>query len=185
MSNEFVTVKREVLEQVIEKAEAATKHFNIERIGESTYKDTNTRCELHEAVNKLRAALDQPGVEPQQLKSPCARQCEAQAFKIEIRQLTRLVADYMEIIAKQRVAMKEAHRVLGTLDVSITSRTLGARCGLAEAMELGISAPQPAQQPEADKLLRQALEAMEVQGSEWVILEQNALSAIRKYLGEA
>ena len=47
------------------------------------------------------------------------------------------------------------------------------------------AAPQPAQQPEADKLLRQALEAMEVQGSEWVILERNAIAAIRKYLGEA
>lgn len=102
---------------------------------------------LHAENEALRVALEQQAVEPQQLKSPCARQCEAQAFKIEIRQLTRLVADYMEIIAKQRVAMKEAHRVLGTLDVSITSRTLGARCGLAEAMELGISAPQPAQQP--------------------------------------
>lgn len=47
------------------------------------------------------------------------------------------------------------------------------------------SEPKPAQQPEADKLLRQALEAMEVQGSEWVIMEQNAIAAIRKYFGEA
>ena len=47
------------------------------------------------------------------------------------------------------------------------------------------TAPQPAQQPEAEKLLRQALEAMEVQGSEWVILERNAIAAIRKYFGEA
>lgn len=59
-----VLIDQEAVEQVIEKAEAAIKHFNIERIGESTYKDTNTRCELHEAVNKLRAALEQPGVEP-------------------------------------------------------------------------------------------------------------------------
>lgn len=58
-----VTVSRELLRQVIEKAEATTRHFNIERLGESTYKDTNTRCELHEAVNKLRVALEQPAVE--------------------------------------------------------------------------------------------------------------------------
>lgn len=38
---------------------------------------------------------------------------------------------------------------------------------------------------DADALLRQALEAMEVQGSEWVILERNAIAAIRKYLGES
>lgn len=57
-----VTVSRELLRQVIEKAEATTRHFNIERLGESTYKDTNTRCELHEAVNKLRVALEQPAV---------------------------------------------------------------------------------------------------------------------------
>lgn len=115
--------------------------------------DCNERDELIKAEREierlneeLRFLRERPAQEPQQLKSPCARQCEAQAFKIEIRQLTRLVADYMEIIAKQRVAMKEAHRVLGTLDVSITSRTLGARCGLADAMELRISPPQPAQQ---------------------------------------
>lgn len=59
-----VIVSRELLRQVIEKAEATTRHFNIERLGESTYKDTNTRCELHEAVNKLRVALEQPAVEP-------------------------------------------------------------------------------------------------------------------------
>lgn len=59
-----VTVSRELLRQVIEKAEATTRHFNIERLGESTYKDTNTRCELHEAVNKLRVALEQPSVVP-------------------------------------------------------------------------------------------------------------------------
>lgn len=57
-----VLIDQEAVEQVIEKVEATIRHFNIERIGESTYKDASTRCELHEAVNKLRAALEQPGV---------------------------------------------------------------------------------------------------------------------------
>lgn len=128
MTNDQIIVSRELLRQAL----GALEQQNV--IGFSG------------TVSALRTLLDAPAVEPEQRKAPCARQCEAQAFRIEIRQLTCLVTDYMEIIAKQRVAMKEAHRVLGTLDVSITSRTLGARCCLADAMDLGISAPQ-AQQP--------------------------------------
>lgn len=144
MSNEFVTVKREVLEQVIEKAEAATKHFNIERIGESTYKDTNTRRELHEAVNKLRAALEQPGVEPAGWL---------------------LGGEFYEVQQCRLFSKNPGEVIQGQIPL--------------------YTGPQPAQQPEADKLLRQALEALIDCRDNHKIAYINEIVDISKYLGEA
>ena len=89
-----------------------------------------------------------PVQEPTERKAPCARHCEAQAFKIEQRQLVRLTVDFMEIIAKQRVVMQQAWEVLGSMDVGTTSRTLGARVALREVLDIPVAAQQPA--PPAD-----------------------------------
>ena len=85
-----------------------------------------------ELLDRLEAAEKDAARKP-----PCARHCESPAFEIEKRQLVRLTVDYMGIIAKQRVAMKLAWEVLGSMDVAITSRTLGARTALREAFDLG------------------------------------------------
>lgn len=128
MSNEFVTVKREELEQVL-------GYCEVEPNNEKAFA----------AYYALRAALEQP------------------------------VAGSSEMVDALIAWASDLERGMQVFIPASSLRKIAS----------ALSAPKPAQQPEADKLLRQALEAMEVQGSEWVILERNAIAAIRKYLGEA
>lgn len=174
MSNEFVTVKREVLEQAVD-------WFQCYK--DNSMSRNNSEQLADEASTALRAALEQPGVEPVAWQKRIYTTELGWSSWEEIRDphsqkwgkpfgYTNL--DYWEDEVRYSYAPFMVH------PGSVQMRAV-------------YTAPQPAHQPDTDKLLRQALEAFEAfDGCGDVVtwkkqwgLCHGAITAIRKYLGEA